>query len=288
MRAIALLRPGVDPKAAEPFLQACPGIEFRNQLGDSDELDSALIFGGDGTVHRYLPALHRRRVPTLVVPCGSGNDFAASLGIANRECAVQAWKQFCSGTDNIAGIDLGVIRGGAGEWLFCCVAGAGLDSEANARANRMPAWLRRRGGYLMALLAALARFKRVRMNIHAHSSRFECRGYLAAVANTPSYGSGMIIAPGALMNDGRLNVCVVGDLGKLKLLCCLPTVFWGGHTRLRQVRYFTTAWVRIETAPPLPVFADGEFICATPAEFGIVPGGLRVIVPGLRGRGNHS
>ena len=72
--------------------------------------DAALIFGGDGTVHRHLPQLHATRIPVLVVPCGSGNDFAKALGIRSVEIALRAWQQFCADGNNVREIDLGVVR----------------------------------------------------------------------------------------------------------------------------------------------------------------------------------
>ena len=75
--------------------------------------------------------------PRWRFPTGSGNDFAKALGIRSVDIALRAWKQFCSDGKNVKEIDLGVIRAGSHETLFCCVAGVGMDAEANARANRI-------------------------------------------------------------------------------------------------------------------------------------------------------
>src|SRR5512137_2293948 len=149
MTAAALLHPDVSPKVVERFRS---GVEIRIQddLQESANHSAALVFGGDGTVHRYLPQIHQQKIPMLVVPAGSGNDFAKALGIRDEEIALRAWKQFCAEGKNVREIDLGVIRAGGEETLFCCVAGVGMDAEANARANRMPVWLKRTGGYLLA------------------------------------------------------------------------------------------------------------------------------------------
>src|SRR5262249_29612275 len=142
MTIAALLRPGVSLSAVEPFRSSTGRIQVLPDLENaSQSLDAALIFGGDGTVHRYLPDLYQRKVPVLVVPKGSGNDFAKTLGIPNERAALRAWSEFCkSGGKNVREIDLGVITKDGQETFFCCVAGMGLDAAANARANRMPAW----------------------------------------------------------------------------------------------------------------------------------------------------
>ena len=155
MITAALLHPDVSSSAVEPFRRVASDITFQESPEISACLDAALVFGGDGTIHRNLPELGRCGVPVLIVPKGSGNDFAKALGIANEAVALQAWSVFCSSHRNVREIDLGVIRKDAEEILFACVAGIGLDSVANARANRMPSWLRGSAVYLLAALWTL-------------------------------------------------------------------------------------------------------------------------------------
>ncbi len=81
-----------------------------NELDPTDEPQAALIFGGDGTLHRHLGGLALKQIPTLVVPIGSANDFAQSIGIETVEQALEAWQRFCASGDNIRAIDLGMIR----------------------------------------------------------------------------------------------------------------------------------------------------------------------------------
>jgi diacylglycerol kinase family enzyme len=81
-----------------------------NELDATDQPDAALIFGGDGTVHRHLAGLALKQIPTLVVPLGGANDFAQSIGIANADQALGAWRRFCTAGDNTRNIDLGTIQ----------------------------------------------------------------------------------------------------------------------------------------------------------------------------------
>lgn len=279
MIAAALLHPDVSPKVVERFRSSCVEIRIQDTLQDSTNLSAALIFGGDGTVHRHLCQLHQLKIPVLVVPAGSGNDFAKAMGIGNVETALRAWKRFCAEGNNVREIDLGVIRAGGEEILFCCVAGVGMDAEANARANRMPVWLKRTGGYLLAALRSLAEFKPVEMSITSGGKEIRRTAFFVAAGNAHRYGGGMKVAPRALPDDGLLDICLLSKMNKLKLLCWVPTIFFGQHLRLKQVEYFQAKQVRIETGRELALYADGDYACRTPVEISVLPRALRVIVP---------
>jgi diacylglycerol kinase (ATP) len=279
MTAAALLHPDVSPNAVDRFRGSGVEPRIQDNLDNSNNLSAALIFGGDGTVHRHLVQLHRYKIPTLVVPTGSGNDFAKALGIRNVEAALRAWQQFCADGKNVREIDLGMIRARGQEILFCCVAGVGMDAEANARANRMPQWLKSRGGYVLAALQSLVAFKPVEMSVKTVQREIRRPAFFVAVGNAHRYGGGMKVTPRALPDDGLLDICVVSKLNKLKLLCWVPTIFFGGHLRLKQVEYFQAELVRIETERELELYADGDFACKTPVEIEVIRRALRVIVP---------
>jgi len=276
----ALLHPNVPRTAVDRFGAIASDLEIVPDVRELEHLSAVLIFGGDGTIHRHLPELHRRRIPTLVVPKGSGNDFAKALGITNEKVALAAWKTFCqSGGTNVREIDLGVIQGSGGEVLFCCVTGAGLDSAANSMANRMPSWLRGAGGYLLAAVQSLMTFEPTEFRLNAEGRETRKRGFFVAVGNAHRYGRGMKVAPQAELDDGQLDICLVGAMNRFKLLCCVPTVFAGAHLRIKEVEYFRAPRLGIETGRPLDVYADGEFACTTPVEIGLLPRAFRVIVP---------
>jgi diacylglycerol kinase family enzyme len=101
---------------------------------------------------------------------------------------------------------------------------------------------------------------------------------LAAFANTPTYGGGMKIAPHAVIDDGLLDACVIGGMDPFKLFCLFPTVYFGRHLNIREVKYFRANRLRVETEFPLDVYADGEYVCRAPVEVRVAPKALRVIV----------
>jgi len=267
---------------------------------ERDEVDVILLFGGDGTIHRHLGQLVKLGLPVLVVPAGSGNDFARALGLRGMRDSVAAWKAFCRGGSNVREIDLGVISAGgeAGEapapheqfslkQYFCCVAGVGLDGDVARRANRLPRWLRGHGGYVLSVAATIFTFAPFPMKILAPTLgtitsdgwtiRFQQSALLAAFANTPVYGGGMKVAPRARMDDGLLDVCVVGALGPFKLFCLFPTVYGGHHLTIDKVEYFQESRLRVETEHALDVYADGEYVCQTPVEIAVEHAALKVV-----------
>jgi diacylglycerol kinase (ATP) len=297
MRAAAILGLGCSPKSLLPF-QTDRSVEWRIGMPAlEDEVDVVLVFGGDGTVHRHLAQLVKLRAPVLVVPAGSGNDFATSLGLGRVRDSISAWQEFSAAGANVRGIDLGVIAshtkaddspGSGTARYFCCVAGVGFDGAVARRANTLPRWLRGHGGYVLSVLPTIFTFLPLSMTIIAGTSasvepgrtvRSHQPTLLAAFANTPLYGGGMRVAPNARMDDGLLDVCLVDRIQPLKLFGLFPTVYAGRHLRLREVQYFQTACVRVETDEPADVYADGEYACQTPVDVSLRTGALKVVVP---------
>src|SRR6185437_11056559 len=247
-----------------------------------EQADVAVVFGGDGTIHRNLQTLVELDIPLLVVPCGSGNDFARALRIRTPRQAAAAWRAWTASETHIHTIDLGVIRPLANpgtQHYFCCVAGVGIDTAIARQADLLPRWLRGRGGYALSAPREFVRFAPVPMKLSSNGTGAAPRPtLLASVANAPAYGGGMKIAPRAKLDDGKLDVCVVRGMNVLKLFCLFPTVYFGRHLGFREVEYQQTTSFQVETEHPLDVFADGEYVCQTPVEFGIVPGALKVLV----------
>ncbi len=281
MRAAAILGPGVSPRQLAPF-QKNSGISWHLGLpATSSDADAILIFGGDGTIHRHLPRLLGLQLPVLIVPCGSGNDFARALNLRSVHDAHDAWEKFIQTQSNEKRIDLGVIRNDKNIChYFCCAGGVGLDGEIARRANALPRWLRAHGGYALSLIPALTNFSPIPMHIISSNSPASTRTVTVAVfANAPYYGGGMKIAPHARLDDAKLDLCIVGNLPKLKLLSVFPTIYFGRHLSIREVEYSRTPGISLQTEIPYPVYADGEYVCDTPIEVSVAPQALPVIVP---------
>jgi diacylglycerol kinase (ATP) len=309
MRAAVIFGLGCSAKNLTPF-QIDASIDWRIGMpATSDDANVILLFGGDGSVHRHLNYLVRLGLPVLVVPAGSGNDFARALGLRRVLDSLAAWRGFCQGRDNLREIDLGVITpledaGGAPSTIaqgrsaphgepryYCCAAGVGLDAEVSRRANRLPRWVRGHGGYALSLISTVFQFAPQPMKIltpledapkTAHEANWRIRGdrptILATFANTPTYGGGMKIAPRARLDDELLDICVIGRMNRFRLCCLFPTVYFGRHMQVRQVEYFQARRVRVATETQLDVYADGEYVCGTPVEVTVQYRAIRVIV----------
>ena len=113
----------------------------------------------------------------------------------------------------------------------------------------------------------------------------ETEAWLVAVGNTRTYASGMMITPAASVHDGRLDVCVVGPVGRADFLRTFPSVFRGEHVRHPMVRTWTAEHVTVEadrrpaTAPSVDMWASGEYAGPLPARLEPAPGALAVMVP---------
>ena len=288
MRAAVILGLGTSPENLNPF-QTESQTDWQQGLpGSSNDAEAILIFGGDGTIHRHLPALTRLKLPLLVVPSGSGNDFARALRLHSERDSLRAWRDFKAGKIQARSIDLGIIVPLAAPertYYFCCVAGCGLDSEVARRANRMPRWIRGHGGYVLALLPLLMKLPAFPLRLKqfngesSQATETEKLTLLAAFANTQFYGDGMRIAPQADFADGKLDVCRISTVNPLQLLWMFPRVYSGRHLLSPKIEYTKAERVKIESGCPVEIYADGEFVCETPAEISIAPGALQVIMP---------
>jgi diacylglycerol kinase (ATP) len=313
MRAAAILGLGTSLRDLRHFQQNSSDEWVTGLPASPEGVDAVLVFGGDGTVHRNLSALVRLGLPVLVVPAGSGNDFARSLGLRKLGDSLAAWRAF-SGDGRVRDIDLGCITpldenlgANPARHYFACVGGVGLDAEIARRANGLPRWLRKSGGYALSLPPALFWFAplatkvwlakesagndaaaRETLSLSAMKAdvpaglelRSDRPTVLVAFANAPFYGDGMKIAPKARLDDGLFDICLIEAMDKFKLLCLFPTVYFGRHLNVREVEYFQAARAVVGAEYPLDVYADGEFICRTPAEFRVERAALRVIVGG--------
>src|SRR5579863_963465 len=101
MRAAAILGLGTSPRDLRPFQEENSNEWTMGLPSNAAEADAVLVFGGDGTVHRNLGSLVRLGLPALVVPAGSGNDFARALGLLKFRDSLAAWRAFSAGQGRV-------------------------------------------------------------------------------------------------------------------------------------------------------------------------------------------
>jgi YegS/Rv2252/BmrU family lipid kinase len=245
------------------------GCELAREAAAGGEVPVTL--SGDGLIGAVAGAL--RDVPDAVLgvlPGGRGNDFARMIGLPLD--AVAACDVLANG--RAAPIDMGAADGRT----FLGIASVGFDSEANRIANAAPARLGRLV-YLYGALRALAAWHPARFTVDVDGARTELRGWSVAAANSAFYGGGMRMAPHARLDDGALDVVLVGECSRLRCAVTLPKVFRGAHVREPMVTELRGAEVRVAADRPFTVYADGDPIGSLPITLRAVPAALRVLVP---------
>jgi YegS/Rv2252/BmrU family lipid kinase len=238
--------------------------------------EGVLACGGDGTV-RVLADLAAEVDGLLaVVPTGAGNDFARALGLDHRR-PLDALDLLDTG--NETRVDLGCVRTRDGEGVrFTTVAHSGLDGEVNRWANTI-SWASGTWLYALAALRTMAVYRPTEMRITVDGNVWDGRPWLVAVANSYCYGGGMRIAPRARLDDGRLDVIVVADVGRAELVARFPTVLRGTHIGIPGVHSLAGKVVSVEGPAAQEVYASGERVGRLPATIVVCPGALRVLVP---------
>jgi diacylglycerol kinase (ATP) len=238
--------------------------------------------GGDGTFQALANAAFGADVLLAVLPVGGGNDFAAALGLPDDP--VTAAQALLRGNPRF--VDLVRVRTAEGRTrLYAGGGGIGLDAEAARYANgacrRLPGRLR----YIASALRALAAYVPLEVRIEFPGSNlisWEAKALLAAVLNSPTYGAGLRLAPGATLDDGSLHVVLIEDIGTLEVLRLLPRLMGSGELRTSRFQRWKACKVRLTTGTPSLFHGDGEILGSTPAEIEVVPKAVQVLAPASR------
>jgi len=171
-------------------------------------------------------------------------------------------------------IDMGAAEGRT----FLGVASLGFDSEANRIANAAPPQLGRLV-YVYGALRALAAWEAARFTVEVDGERAEFDGWSVAAANSGFYGGGMRLAPHARLDDGALDVILIGACSPLRYAVTLPQVFRGAHVNRPMVQELRGAEVRVAADRPFTVYADGDPIGNLPITMRALPAALKVLLP---------
>lgn len=209
-----------------------------------------IVAGGDGTLHHVIQGLAGSGCALGILPTGTGNDLAAALGVPPEPDHALAHAL----SDARRTIDLGR----AGGRVFAGVAGLGIDAEVVRRVNRLGRRARGPWIYALATLRAMLTFRPPTVELTLDGSRHASRVMLAAVANSPRFGSGMRLAPAARLDDGLLNVVVVEPAAPWAMLAVLIRIHRGTHVGHRTVWTAPTRAVHLRPDRPMTLIADGE------------------------------
>ena len=239
----------------------------------ADGVEALVVCGGDGLVHLGVQAVAGTGVPLGLIPSGTGNDVARYLDLPRTDPVAAADRIVASRRRTI---DLAR----SGDRYFVTVMAAGFDAVVNERANAMT-WPRGQARYTLATLAELRTFRPIPYVLELEDGSggtrtVEHEAMLVAVGNGPSFGGGLRITEGALLDDGLLDVVVITRMSKPKLVRSYPRLFTG---RIAGVEEYVHRRVRSVTvaAPGIVSYADGERFGPLPLTVECAPGALEVI-----------
>jgi diacylglycerol kinase (ATP) len=237
----------------------------------ADGVERLLVAGGDGTMHHAAQGLAGTDCALGVIPLGSGNDLAGTLGIPpDLDAAVERALK-----GRIRRIDLARV----GETYCIGYAGVGFDSEVTRFANEVK-YLRGPLIYFYAVIHTLIIFEPPRMKVVHDDGTFEGKVMFTVVNNLPRFGGGMRIAPDAQIDDGLLDLVIVKEIPKRTLLTVFPKVYNGQHVGHPAVTFVRTRRAEITIDRSMTMYGGGEPV--RPMEAGetvvveVVPGGLAV------------
>jgi len=236
---------------AEVFVTERPGhARELAQAGLRRGVTTFVAWGGDGTVNEVGSALVGSDATLAIVPSGSGNGLASELGIPLEP--VGAFQVVFEGRSRV--IDAGELDG----HLFFNIAGIGLDARVAHRFAQ--GGLERRGfvRYLELAAREIASFTPHEYTVTVDGRVLNVRPLLIAIANARQYGNGALIAPEALLDDGKLDLVVVGYLPAWRVLMHAPKLFAGTVAQVPGVSITKTTTLGITSDVPLVYHVDGE------------------------------
>lgn len=235
---------------------------LRESLGSS--IVGVIVIGGDGMVNLAIQELANTEIPLALVPAGTGNDFARTLGL-NLDSPISNLTSYLSTSPTK--VDLGMVNGR----MFAQILSTGFDSVVNERANRLPL-LKGRMKYNIAILLVLSTFKPKSYRFRVDGVSFQSEAMLIAVSNGQSYGGGMRITPEASITDGQFDVMILGPVSRLEFLRVFPQVFSGRHISHPAVKILRGKEVEVDS--DAIAYADGERVGELPIAASIQPQSL--------------
>lgn len=249
----------------------------REVLEDSDSpYDLIILGGGDGSVSSVADFLVGHDAVLGLLPLGTANDFARTLGIP-FEVEKACEKAIAHG--KVVDVDLGLT----GDNYYVNVASVGLSAEV---VHTLSPVLKRSLGalaYPAALVKALLRYKPFSARISFPDEDHEPVEFgqllQVAVGNGRFYGGGLVVAPDSGIDDRQLDVYAI-EAGRRKDLVDVARGLRSGRfVEHRLVSHYRTKKVLLETDPELPINVDGELMANTPRQFSLAPNALKVLVP---------
>jgi YegS/Rv2252/BmrU family lipid kinase len=271
-RALAEVRDELDRLRATYRVADTKSIDDAREqaLAAAAAEETVVAIGGDGLVGTLAGALMNTKSPLGIVPGGRGNDFARVLGIPSA--VPEATRLVVEGEERL--VDVAAVNGQP----YVGIASVGIDSDANKLANETKA-VKGNLVYFYAGMWALARWKPATFEVKVDGQAHSVTGYGVAIANSKAYGGGIYLVPHAELDDGRLDVMLTRDHGKLHWIGGGLKAFKGRHVDDPNLQWLAGSEIEVSADRPFTVYADGDPIADLPVTVSVSKQALRVIAP---------
>ena len=235
----------------------------------ADQVWALVVCGGDGMVHLGTQAVAGTGTHLGIIPAGTGNDVARYLDLPRKDHAAAADRV-------IASVPRRIDLARSGSRWYVTVLAAGFDAVVNERANGMR-WPRGQMRYNLATLAELRTFEPIPYTLELDGTTRRLDAMLVAVGNGPSFGGGLRMCEGAVLDDGLLDVVIIKPMTRGGLIRTYPKLFKGTHVTHPQYEHHRVRSVTV-AAPGIVTYADGERFGALPLTIDCDPGALSILV----------
>jgi YegS/Rv2252/BmrU family lipid kinase len=246
----------------------------RRLAGEAGEKGRVVLaVGGDGIAGGIGGALSGTGVVLGLVPVGRGNDFARALQLPAQpaelaELLLHSEPRLVDTVEIESAVHHRTVVLGS--------VYAGVDALANRHANRARL-LRGAASYYAGGLQAVTTWRPARYRVTVDGEEHEHTGYTVVAANSGYYGSGRLIAPGARVDDGLLDVVMISHAPRRLFFALMNELKTGRHIDRPQVRVLRGREIRISADRDVPYGADGEVDAVLPVTARVLPGALRVL-----------
>jgi YegS/Rv2252/BmrU family lipid kinase len=237
------------------------------------------VAGGDGTAHLVInglmaaPGVEADRPTLAILPLGTGNDWARSLGVSrNLRRALATLVAGCAVASDVGRVTF-FRNGRQCTRFFVNASGAGFDAHVVRAISSRPSG---RLQYLAGLARVARGFRAPTLGVKIRGYHYSAPTLAVLVSNGAFLGGGLRIAPDARYDDGLLNVAIVEAVSFARIIANIPRLLFGSLGESRHVRALEAAELEIEGNTR--VQADGELLGYTPVRIGIIPNAIRVIV----------
>ena len=228
-----------------------------------------IAVGGDGTVNEVASALYGTGVVMGILPLGTGNDLARTLGLPTEP--LEALDVVLNG--QVRPMDAGM----ANDCFFINAAGYGFDVDVLQRVEKYKKRLNGMLPYLLGIAEALFHLRRLKLTLRRPEG---ITGFILVAGNGQYLGGGMNATPQADPFDGLLDVCLVKDMPFYKFLPAIVRFVKGAHLDLAEVDYFKVQELELSCPAGGPVDLDGELKSQPPVIFRVLPGAIPVLLRG--------